>query len=108
MANKYGARRTEVDGVVFASKREAARYRELTLMLAGGVITELELQPQYELVVNGYKIGTYRPDFRYWDVEQQRRVVEEVKPPTARARSRDYVLRKKLVKALHFVDVVEV
>ena len=44
--NKYGARKKEVDGHVFDSSREAARYIELKALQAAGVIYDLELQPR--------------------------------------------------------------
>src|SRR5579872_4879033 len=65
------------DGVVFASKAEMLRYRELRLLERAGEIRNLELQPRYPLVANnhpvlirsdGYPKGrqaVYRPDFRY-------------------------------------------
>ena len=33
--NKYGSRKVEVNGIVFDSKREAARYQELLLLEKG-------------------------------------------------------------------------
>lgn len=47
--HKYGAVKTEVDGIVFASKKEAKRYGELKLLLRAGHIRELKLQPRYAL-----------------------------------------------------------
>ena len=46
---KYNARKTTVDGVTFASAREAARYGELKMLERAGKISGLELQPRYEL-----------------------------------------------------------
>ena len=58
--NKYHARRTPCRrGETHASAGEARRCDELTLMQHGGLVSELEAHPQPEwlLVVNGYKIG---------------------------------------------------
>ncbi len=63
--SKYGAKLTIIDGIRFASKREAARYRELTLLQRSGAIHNLELQPHYPINVAGQKICTYIADFRY-------------------------------------------
>jgi hypothetical protein len=54
-----------LDGIRFASKREAARYAELKLLLRAGQIRDLKLQPRYALTVLGTKIGEYRADFEY-------------------------------------------
>ena len=47
--SKYGAIRTTVDGVTFASKAEARRYAELKLLEQAGEIKGLELQPKFDI-----------------------------------------------------------
>ena len=101
--NKYRAVKTEVDGIVFDSKREAARYMELMLLQRAGEISHLELQPVYECVVNGKKICTYRADFRYFT--KLGNIVEDVKG----VKTPIYRLKKKLVEALYAgVTILEV
>jgi len=98
---KYGAIKTTVDGITFASKGEANRYAELKLMQAAGLISQLELQPEYLIVVNGVRIGSYIADFRY--IENGELITEDfkgVKTPV-------YQLKKKLVKALYGVTIRE-
>lgn len=92
---KYRAVKTEVDGIIFDSKKEAARYKELILLEKSGVISHLELQPRYDCVVNGKKICSYRADFRYFN--DQNSVVEDVKG----FKTPVYRLKKKLVEALY-------
>lgn len=94
--HKYGAKRQEVDGIVFPSTRQAARYLELKLLQSAGEISELSLEPRFELVVKSVLIGRYTPDFQYKEKGNRKLVVEEVKGYA----SRDYVLRKKLFQAL--------
>ena len=50
MPSKYRAVKTTIDGVVFDSKKEAARYVELKLCEKYGYISNLELQPKYILI----------------------------------------------------------
>ena len=38
---KYGNKKTVVDGITFASKKEARRYGELILLQKGGLISRL-------------------------------------------------------------------
>ena len=76
--SKYGSVKTEVDGIVFASKREAFRYQELRICERAGIISNLELQVKYPLVVNGQKVCTYIADFTYKD-QQGRTIVEDSK-----------------------------
>ena len=71
--NKYGAVKTEVDGIVFDSKKEAERYIELKKMEANGEINHLERQRKYVLQeafeLNGKKFRPiiYISDFEYND-----------------------------------------
>lgn len=98
---KYGAIPTEVDGIRFASRGEAARYKELCLLERGGAITNLRLQPRYPLVVNGVKIGTYVGDFLY--DEGGTEVLEDHKGMLTPM----YRMKKKLVKALYGIEIRE-
>ena len=75
--NKYHAKRCFVDGHWFASGREAARYRELRLLEQAGEIQALRLQPRFDLLVSGHKVGEYRADFAY--LERGEPVVEDSK-----------------------------
>lgn len=84
--SKYGAKKTVVDGITFASKKEAKRYGELKLLERAGEITDLRLQPRYPLEVAGIKVATYVADFSYLDTRERHRpdgiaffVVEDVK-----------------------------
>lgn len=104
-SSKYHAKRTEVDGIVFDSKREAARYQELKLLQMAGKIESLELQPVYQLLVkSGRSVGKYRADFRYFDVETQEWIVEDSKG----VRTPVYRLKRKIVEAVYDIRIVEV
>ena len=106
MGHKYNAQRTEVDGFVFDSKREARRYQELQLLERAGQIEHLELQPIFDISVNGQKICKYIADFRYMDLAPGSAgvVVEDSKG----VKTDVYKLKKKLVKAVYGIDVKEV
>lgn len=101
--SKYKSIRTEVDGVWFDSKREAARYSELKMLMRSGIITALELQPEFPIVINGYKICIYRADFKY-KAREGWTVIEDSKGMQTPV----YKLKKKLVEAVHGVRIVEV
>lgn len=101
MSHKYGAVRTVVDNITFASKAEAHRYRQLKLLLAGGKITDLEMQKRYKITVNGQLICTYVSDFDY--VENGQKVTEDVKG----MRTSVYKIKRKLMMAVHGIDIRE-
>jgi hypothetical protein len=103
VGNKYGARKTVVDGVTFASAKEAARYAELRTLERAGIIKGLILQPRFPLAVNGSKVCTYVADFEYRD-EAGTRVIEDVKG----VRTDVYRIKNKLMRAVHGIDVKEV
>ena len=101
--SKYGAKRTEVDGIVFASRSEARRYQELRLLQAAGEISGLELQVKYPLVVNGVKVADYVCDFRYYEDEGDTLIVEDRKG----MRTPVYKLKAKLMRAVHGIEIRE-
>ena len=104
--SKYRNHKTEYMGIQFDSRKEADRYQELLLLERAGLISNIELQPRYDLRVNGHKLGFYRGDFRYKDVATDTVVLEDVKSPVTRTAV--YMLKKKLVKALYDVEITEV
>lgn len=85
MANKYFARKSVCrQGHTHASKREAARCDELTLLQRSGAISDLEIEPQFWFVIDGRQLkhgngrrAGYKPDFMY--VENGQTIVEDVK-----------------------------
>ena len=116
--NKYRNIRTEVDGIKFDSAKEARRYGELKLLQRAGEIIHLESQKRYALEVNGMKIAEYVADFVYVEVKSGKWIVEDVKPTfkTAKARKayqataayRMFAIKKKLMLAIHNIEVIEV
>ena len=99
--SKYKSVKTEVDGIMFDSKAEARRYQQLKLLVRAGEIQDLEFQPRYEFIINDVKIGFYKADFRYTD--NGKLVVEDVKG----MKTPVYNLKKKLMKAIHNIDIFE-
>lgn len=100
---KYHAVKTTLDGYVFDSKAEAARYQQLLLLVKAGEIEGLQVHPIYPLVVNNQRIGKYIGDFMYFVPEKDSFVLEDVKG----VRTAVYRLKKRLVKALYNVDILE-
>jgi hypothetical protein len=104
-ARKFGNKPTEVDGITFASKKEAKRYGELKLLLRAGEISDLKVQPAFPLDVNGTPICRYVGDFEY--VRDGLRVVEDVKSPITRKHP-VFRIKAKLFEAIHGFPVTEV
>lgn len=99
---KYRAIPTTVDGIRFASKKEAARYGQLKLMEKAGEISELCTQTKYPLTVGGTTVATYIADFTYR--KQGSTVVEDVKGVLTPV----YRLKKKLMLAIWGIKIQEV
>lgn len=76
---KYNNVKVVIDGIEFDSKKEGNRYNELKLLVMGREIKDLKLQPRFDLMVNGAKIGFYKGDFYYYDIKNKKYVVEDVK-----------------------------
>lgn len=86
MKNKYGNRKTIIDGVTFDSRRESERYCELKLLERAKRIKGLKLQPKFTLQ-EGFKDKkgkyhrsiVYIADFSYFDVDNDKEIVEDTK-----------------------------
>ena len=113
--NKYGARRTQVNGIWFDSMKEANRYQELTQLERAGAIDELELQPAFPLhVMELYRslvpirittVGRFTADFRYRDLGSGEIIVEDTKSDATKTEA--YRLRKRLAEVIHGIHVRE-
>lgn len=111
MKRKYGNRKTVIDGHTFDSKREASRYGALKLLVRAGQITGLELQPRFELIPKQRRADgkaeracEYVADFRYTDTATGQTVIEDAKG----MRTRDYIMKRKLMLQVHGISVREV
>ncbi len=87
--SKYHNTKTVANGIKFDSKLEAERYAQLKILERAGVIRDLELQPEYELIPSFKKNGkawrktVYKADFRYILCDGDRIIIEDVKGSTA-------------------------
>lgn len=93
--SKYHAVRTTIDGITFASKGEAERYKELKFLESVGSIQRLVLQPKYPIELLGEKICNYLADFEY--IEDGKIIAEDFKG----IRTSVYLLKKKLFNVLY-------
>lgn len=110
--NKFGAVKTWVDGIEFASKAEARRYGELKLLERAKQITALQVQPKFLLIPQTRRPdgvlerpAHYLGDFEYVDAGGQR-VIEDVKSPATRTPV--YILKRKLMLQLFGIAVREI
>jgi len=115
--NKYQAHAVRVDGILFDSQREAARYQELKLRQLAGEISHLEIHPGFALIVpqlSGdelpvavfHTVGMFHADFKYRDHRTKAWVVEDVKSTPTKTEA--YKLRKKIVEAVHGITITEI
>lgn len=113
------------DGTVFDSRKEARRWEQLLLLQKAGKITSLQRQVTYELLPNQYetyerysKSGKrlkdgerlverkveYVADFVYADAETGELFVEDTKG----VKTKDYIIKRKLLYAVHGIKIKEV
>jgi hypothetical protein len=108
MISKHLNQKVRMDGFTFDSMREADRYLVLLMRQKIGEISGLKVHPRFLLRVNGEKICTYIADFQYWecrsDIMASSMVVEDPKGK----RTRDYILKKKLMRAVYGIEIEEV
>ena len=99
--NKYGAKKTTLDGIVFDSKAEANYYAMLKLREKAGEVHAVELQKPFVIAINGKVVCTYKADFAFHDeIEKRHRVIDVKGMDTPVSR-----LKRKLVQAAHGVEV---
>ena len=121
MVTKYRSKPTEVDGIVFQSKKEAKRWLELKAMKERGEIYNLSRQVKFLLIDaqrepdtvgarGGIKKGkllereaAYIADFTYRDVEGNL-IVEDTKG----VKTTDYVLKRKLMLERYGIRIREI
>lgn len=99
LKHKFRAIRTELDGIKFASRKEARRYRELRLLEKSGELLFFLRQVPFHLPAN----VKYVCDFLcFWKDETV--TVEDVKG----IKTPLYILKKKQVEATYPVSITEV
>lgn len=95
--SKFRAQKTKVDNITFHSKKEAEDYKKLKILLQSGEIKYLELQPKFELRVNGDLICRYIADFRYERTGSDKVVVRDTKG----MKTPEFRIKEKLFRALY-------
>ena len=112
---KYHSRKTVVDGIIFASRREAMRYQELRLLERGGKVRNLRRQVKYNLIPAqldsrgqvAEKPVTYIADFVYELLSDGGfwvPVVEDAKG----VRTPVYIIKRKLMLERYGIRIREV
>lgn len=124
--NKYHNRKvTTFDGIEHASQKEANRWCELKLLERAGKILDLDRQVKFTLIPAQYEYEfdevvkakgkkpkgklverecSYIADFVYIDAESGRLIVEDTKG----FKTKDYVIKRKLMRYVHMVAIKEV
>lgn len=111
---KYGARKVEADGLVFDSRREYDRWCELKLLERAGEIRNLRRQVPYELIPAYWegegknrkcieRAVSYRADFVYEDRDGKTHVQD-----SKGMRTKEYILKRKLMLHVHGIRIEEV
>ena len=106
---KYKNKKVFVDGHTFDSKKEAKRYYELRLLEQAGEITNLRIQVKFVLIpsqkIDGKVVErecAYKADFVYQENGQT--VVEDTKG----FRTRDYIIKRKMMLYIHGIRIKEI
>ena len=107
---KYGNHKVVIDGEKVAdSQHEYRRLNELKTLERVGAIKDLQLQVKYQLIPSQKICGktergvSYIADFVYWTKDDQF-ICEDAKGHRTDA----YIIKRKMMKLIHNIDVVEV
>lgn len=108
--NKYHNRKIVREGETYDSVKEYRRAKELELLEKGGVIKDLKRQVRFEIIPSQRgddgkvveRAVTYVADFVYF--EDGKLVVEDTKG----YRTKDYIIKRKLMRYLLGINIREV
>lgn len=100
--NKYGA----VKSGGYDSRKEHSRANELKMMQRAGLISDMREQVRYELIPaqQGERPCSYVADFVYIDNASGQTIVEDTKG----VRTREYIIKRKLMLWVHGIRLKEV
>lgn len=101
--NKYKNVKTEIDGIIFDSKKEARHYSNLKMMMKCGRINFFDVKVKYEIARIGKRTRSYIADFVVTNNDGSVEVhdVKGVKTPV-------YNLKKFLMEERHGIKIVEI
>ena len=99
MKSKYRAIKTTIDGITFASKREAYYYQIYSRLQELGQIKNLQMQTSIPFLINGKKMFIYNPDFEF-DDDKGHHIVDVKGIETSTFR-----LKKKLIEAQYGIEI---
>ena len=108
--NKYHNRKIVREGETYDSVKEYRRAKELELLEKSGVIKDLKRQVRFEIIPSQRgedgkvveRAVTYVADFVYF--EGDKLIVEDTKG----FRTKDYIIKRKLMLYMHGVRIKEV
>ena len=108
--NKYHNRKIVREGEAYDSVKEYRRAKELELLEKSGVIKDLKRQVRFEIIPSQRgedgkvveRAVTYVADFVYF--EDGKLVVEDTKG----YRTKDYIIKRKLMRYLLGINIREV
>lgn len=108
---KYKNKKVTIDGETFDSKREAKRWCELKLCERAGEIKELRRQVKFVLIpsqrIDGKVVErecSYIADFVYRDGSSEELVVEDTKG----VKTKDYIIKRKLMLSVYGIKIKEI
>ena len=102
--SKYGSIKTSADGYTFDSIAEYKRYLQLRTMYQAGELLFLGVHTRFPIVINTHPICVYESDFNYIRKGEVFAVVEDVKA----VRTKEFILKKKLMLAVLGLEVTEI
>ena len=99
MQSKYRAVKTTIDGITFASKREARYYQIYSRLQELGQIKNLQLQTSIPFLINGKKMFTYKPDFEF-DDDKGHHIID-----VKGFETKEFKIKKKIIEAYYGIEI---
>lgn len=107
-SSKFNNVKSEIDGHIFDSNKEAEFYGSLKLKKKAGLIKDFKIQVQYDILVNNIHIAYYYLDFQIENNDGSFEYIDikgKDKKSNKFIKTGVFALKKRLVEAIYNIKI---
>jgi hypothetical protein len=107
-SSKFNNVKSEIDGHIFDSNKEAEFYGSLKLKKQAGLIKDFKIQVQYDILVNNIHIAYYYLDFQIENNDGSFEYIDikgKDKKTNKFIKTGVFALKKRLVEAIYNIKI---
>ena len=110
-SSKFNNVKSEIDGHIFDSNKEAEFYGSLKIKKNAGLIKDFKMQVQYDILVNNIHIAYYYLDFQIENNDGSFEYIDikgKDKKTNKFIKTGVFALKKRLVEAIYHIKITMV